>query len=451
MTGAKQLRTATAVMITVALIALLAVPCAVGFELGSETHDSDVSAELTYSVQERRRICEEVWRKIGLWYSYFDDKGIDWEAVKSRYLDLAAWARNDRDFFACITSLLRELHDGHSYVYEYPKPVPGMGNRGTPRVLVVEAEGRPVVAEVTLGCDADVKGVVPGLEITSVDGQPAEERIHSLIPLVTASTPWHARSAAVAAILDGDLDQAVQVGLRRPDGTVFGVSLAREPFERRPEAITTQVLDEGIGLLRLPSFSASNLGLKSGEALVRAFDDALEQLRATKAIIIDMRGNSGGDDAVAGRCAGRFFASATAFPSFQMRMVTLGVPWFAPRIGRSVSPRGPWQYTGPVVLLIDEFVFSSAEHFVAGMHDSGRAITIGYATAGSSGNPVRLEVSGFKFQVSRWREYRADGSLIEGHGAPADVVVRPTVADLASGVDRVLAVAIDYLGRPASR
>ena len=69
MTGAKQLRTATAVMITVALIALLAVPCAVGFELGSETHDSNVSAELTYSVQERRRICEEVWRKIGLWYA----------------------------------------------------------------------------------------------------------------------------------------------------------------------------------------------------------------------------------------------------------------------------------------------------------------------------------------------------------------------------------------------
>ncbi len=158
-----------------------------------------------------------------------------------------------------------------------------------------------------------------------------------------------------------------------------------------------------------------------------------------------MRGNGGGDDRLAGRCAGRFFTSAVAFPSFQMRMVTFGKPWFAPRMGRSVSPRGAWQYTQPVVLLIDEFVISSAEHFVAGMHDSGRAITIGHTTAGSSGNPIRLEISGFKFQVSRWREYRACGSLIEGNGVPADIVVRPTINDLATGVDTVLVRALDYI------
>ena len=450
-TSQTQLRRATAGMLAAALIALLVMPCAVGSELGSETHESSAPAELTYSTQERRRICEEVWRKVGLWYSYFDDKGIDWESVKPRYLDLAAGARSDREFFACITGLLRELRDGHSYVYEYPKPIPGMGNRGTPRARVVEAEGRPVVAEVTPGSDAEARKLVPGMEIVSVDGQPAEERIRSLIPLVTASTTWYARSAAVTAILNGDLDEAVRVELRRPEGTVFSVSLAREPLERRSEAIGAQVLSGGIGLLRLPSFSASNMGLKSGDALVREFDDALEQLRATKAIIIDMRGNGGGDDAVAGRCAGRFFKSAVAFPSFQMRMVTLGVPWFAPRLARSVSPRGTWQYTQPVVLLIDEFVFSSAEHFVAGMHDSGRATTIGHTTAGSSGNPMQLEVGGFKFQVSRWREYRADGSLIEGHGVPADIVARPSIADLANGVDRVLAAAIDYLDDPASR
>ncbi|MGI6132024.1 MAG: S41 family peptidase [Bacillota bacterium] len=451
MANSARFRAATAVMLAAAFMVMLVMPHAFGSESGSETRGNGASADLSYSIEERRRICEEVWRKIALWYSYFDDKGIDWESVKPRYLDLAAGSRSDREFFACITSLLRELHDGHSYVYEYPKLVPGMGNRGTPRMRVTETAGRPIVAEVASSSDAEDKGVIPGLEIVSVDGQPAEERIRSLVPLITASTSWYARSAAVAAILNGDLDQAVHVELRRPDGTVFGVSLAREPFERRPEAITARVLDEGIGLLRLPSFSASNLRLKSGDALVRAFDDALEQLRATKAIIIDMRGNGGGDDSVAGRCAGRFFTSPVAFPSFQMRMVTLGVPWFAPRMGRSVSPRGPWQYTGPVVLLIDEFVFSSAEHFAAGMHDSGRATTVGHTTAGSSGNPVPLEVSGFRFQVSRWREYRADGSLIEGHGVPADIAVRPTVADLANGVDRVLAAAIDYLDHLASR
>ncbi len=274
-------------MLAAAFMVMLVMPHAFGSESGSETRGNGASADLSYSIEERRRICEEVWRKIALWYSYFDDKGIDWESVKPRYLDLAAGSRSDREFFACITSLLRELHDGHSYVYEYPKLVAGMGNRGTPRMRVTETAGRPIVAEVASSSDAEDKGIIPGLEIVSVDRQPAEERIRSLVPLITASTSWYARSAAVAAILNGDLDQAVHVELRRPDGTVFGVSLAREPFERRPEAITARGLDEGIGLLRLPSFSASNLRLKSGDALVRAFDDALEQLRATKAIIVD--------------------------------------------------------------------------------------------------------------------------------------------------------------------
>lgn len=163
---------------------------------------------------------------------------------------------------------------------------------------VVEAEGKPVIAQVAPGSDAETKGVLPGQVIVAVDGDAAEERISSLVPLITASAPWHARSAAVATVLDGALDQAVQVELRHPDGTMFGVSLPREPFERQVEGITVRILDGGIGLLRLPSFSASSMGLRTGDALVRAFDAALGQLKGTNALIVDMRGNGGGDDSV---------------------------------------------------------------------------------------------------------------------------------------------------------
>ncbi len=405
--------------------------------------------ELTYSPEERQRICEEIWEKIGLWYSYFDDKGIDWESVKQRYLDQVAGTQSDYEFFASMSAMVRELEDGHSYIYDYPRQVPS--NRGRPRIHIVEAEGKPIVAKVAFGSDAEAQGIVPGLKIVSVDGEPANQRIDFLVPRVHSSTPWHRRSVAVAAMLEGDLDEPVQVELESQDGKVFSLRLLREPFVAEPASITAAVLDGDIGLLTLPSFSASYMGLKSGDDLVKAFDAALEQLRGTKALIIDMRGNGGGDDRVAQRCAGRFFTSSVAFPGFQMRMVTLGKPWFAPRIGRNVSPRGEWQYSGAIVLLVDEFVISSAEHFVAGMHDSGRATTIGHTTAGSSGNPIRLEVSGFKFQVSRWRELRTDGSLIEGQGVPADISVSPTVDDIARRIDGALICAVDYLKSYLSR
>lgn len=399
--------------------------------------------ELTYSLDKRMEICREILHKMSLWYSYSDEKNIDWESIRQRYLTQAVEATSDYEFIAGMSAMVRELHDGHSYMYDYPKSV--SVNRGRPCVRIIEAEGKPIVAKVVSGSDADTKGVVPGLEIVSVNGQPAEERIRSLIPLVHSSTPWHARGVAIAAMLNGNLNEAVRVEFMNQDGKAFSLELACEDFVREIAAITAEVLCGNIGLLTLPSFSASNLGLESGDALVKEFDAALERLKETKALIIDVRGNGGGDDKVAGSCAGRFFTSKVEFPGFRMRMVTLGRPWFTPRIRRSVSPRGKWQYTQPVVLLVDESVMSSAEHFVAGMHDSGRSTTIGHNTAGSSGNPIRLEVSGFKFQVSRWQEYRSGGTLIEGHGVPADIAVGPTINDIADGIDTVLMLAMGYL------
>lgn len=81
---------AVALAVVSASIALVAVPRA---------HGGGVSAELTYSAHERQRICEEVLRKIRLWYSYFDEKGIDWELIGQPYLDRVASAGSDREFF----------------------------------------------------------------------------------------------------------------------------------------------------------------------------------------------------------------------------------------------------------------------------------------------------------------------------------------------------------------
>ena len=196
-------------------------------------------ADLTYSLEERQRICEEIWHKIDLWYSYFDDKDIDWESVRQVYLDEVAEARSDYEFFASMGAMVRELQDSHSYMYDYPKPV--SINRGKPGIRIAEAEGKPVVAEVVPGSDAEGKGIVPGLEIVSVDGYPAEECISSLVPLVHLNTVACA-GVAVAAILEGDVDTMVQVELMSLDGNVLNLQLIREPFVRQTEAITARIL-----------------------------------------------------------------------------------------------------------------------------------------------------------------------------------------------------------------
>lgn len=404
----------------------------------------------SYTPEQRRSMATEVWADIKLRYSYFEDKGLDWDAIGRKYISLAETAGSDRDFYSAVTEMVRQLRDGHSYVYGYPGPVSGEA-RGATAVSIALVDGKPTVVAVRPGSSAAALGVLPGMQVTEVDGVPVEAALERLQVVVTASTPWYARAAAAKALLNGALSRAVEVKLVDWAGSGVTVELAREESARSVEPIEGRMLPGNVGYIRLPSFSTGNLGLDSAAEFKTVFDRALEVVRGSAALVIDVRGNGGGDDRLAGACARRLLAAATDFPSFQLRVVALGMGWFTPVLRRSVAPRGLWQYTRPVVLCIDEFVFSSAENFVAGLHDSGRATTVGTTTAGSSGNPVQREVAGFRYQVSRWREYRTTGELIEGGGVPADVAVTPTIEGVRAGRDEVLEKAIEVAAALAGR
>ena len=403
----------------------------------------DAPADCSYTPQQRRSIASDIWSDIKLRYSYFDEKGIDWDAVGRVFIAKAENASSDREFFAAVSDMVRELHDGHSYVYSYPK------SSGRPwgysALTIADIEGIPTVVEVDPGSSAARAGVVTGMHILRVDGRNAQELVDANQAMVTSSTPWNAKAVAVRSLLSGDLKEPVTVELATNDGSVVEVSLERVQPSRTVDPIEARLLPGNIGYVRLASFSTGVLGMGSSEEFLKAFDNALETVKGSNGLIVDLRGNGGGNDVLAGKCAGRLLSSTTEFPNFQMRMVTLGVPWFGPIMRRSVTPRGSWQYRAPIVLIIDEFVFSSAEHFVAGLHDSGRAITVGSCTAGSSGNPIQREVGGFGYQISRWREYRITGELIEGFGIPADMPVKPTRAGTVAGRDEVLETAVQII------
>ncbi len=81
--------------------------------------------------------------------------------------------------------------------------------------------------------------------------------------------------------------------------------------------------------------------------------------------------------------------------------------------------------------------------------DNGRAVLIGEATAGSSGQPysARLE-DGSQFFVGAKREYFPDGSQFESVGIEPDIRSLPTPADLRNGRDPTLETALESLRDP---
>jgi len=174
-------------------------------------------------------------------------------------------------------------------------------------------------------------------------------------------------------------------------------------------------------------------------------DAALDHLRDTRALILDVRMNPGGDEQLALQFAARFTAAPRTTGAVRFRNGPLHADFDEPR-ARVVRPRGAWQYTRPVVVLTGRGSASSNETFIAAMREFPNVTLAGDTTAGASGNPAFYDLGGgWQYSVSRWIETAADGMVIEGNGIAPRVYVPASAADFQQGRDPVLEWALGHL------
>jgi hypothetical protein len=125
-----------------------------------------------------------------------------------------------------------------------------------------------------------------------------------------------------------------------------------------------------------------------GTNTIRAadFDAALERFRHAPGMIIDVRMNPGGNDSLAFDIAGRFARTSVVFGYVRFRNGPSHTD-MGPPTTRTLNPRGSWQYTGTVLLLIGRRCASSNESLIAAMGQLPNVTLVGDRTAGSTGNP----------------------------------------------------------------
>jgi hypothetical protein len=154
----------------------------------------------------------------------------------------------------------------------------------------------------------------------------------------------------------------------------------------------------------------------SDDTVPAAFDQALMQMRATRALIIDVRMNGGGSENLAQKVAGRFLDQPFTYAYDQVRTGPSHTDLSA-KNPRQTGPGGQWRYDRPVLLLIGQRCMSSNESFVAMMAGAPQVTTMGDHTAGSSGNPRIFQLPlAMSVSVSQWIDYLPDGTLLDEHG-----------------------------------
>ncbi|HZR16232.1 MAG TPA: S41 family peptidase [Verrucomicrobiae bacterium] len=172
---------------------------------------------------------------------------------------------------------------------------------------------------------------------------------------------------------------------------------------------------------------------------------ALEQMRNTRGLMVDVRLNGGGSEDLAEEVAGRFLDKEFVYAFSQFRNgpshTNLTV-----KLERRVSPQGPWRYDRPVVLLIGQKCMSSNESFIAMMSGAQQVTVMGDHTCGSSGNPKIIHLPlDMTVSVPSWIDYLPDGTPLDERGFQPQVVFDPSSGAFEGLRDDLLTAALARL------
>jgi hypothetical protein len=172
---------------------------------------------------------------------------------------------------------------------------------------------------------------------------------------------------------------------------------------------------------------------------------ALEQMRNTRGLIVDVRLNGGGGEPLAMEFAGRFLEKESVYACSQFRNGPSHTN-LTEKYERKVAPRGPWRYNRPVLLLIGQKCMSSDESFVGMMTGDPQITTMGDHTCGSSGNPgiVRLPLD-LTVSVPKWIDYLPDGTPLDERGFQPQIPFKAAPGAFEGDHDDLLTAALARL------
>lgn len=411
------------------------------------------TAQPAVVVSPRQKIFDIVWRTVR--DSHYDPKlnGVNWVAVRAKYLPLAEKAKDQAAFYGVLNTMLGELKQSHLGVIP-PTTLKATEDIGTNPTVPGETgesgitaqwiEKLPVVVRVADKSAAMESGVKSGDVIVAINGKP----IAPLLEKVLSATPnRHAGEervvvwATLDTLLAGTVGTPYQLTVKDSRDTEKTVTIT--PTKSTAKLVTfgalppirteleTKTLSGGIGYVRFSIFLLT---------LSDPVKDAIHEFanQGAPGLIIDLRGNRGGVGIMASGIAGTLAANQINFGTMKTRAFPQKFVSF---------PQEPI-YKGKVVVLTDEGSISTSEIMAAGLQESKRARIIGRQTAGMVlPSQVIMLPDGGRFQYV-FADFRTPkGVFLEGVGVTPDIPVILTRASLAASPsgDPILDAALSYL------
>jgi carboxyl-terminal processing protease len=393
------------------------------------------------------------WKEASYNFVFFDKVKSNWDSIYYSFLPKVIATKNIYDYWKILNQFAKTLKDGHTGIYT---PDFFWKDIGNPPVQWIKVDNRRFVNRI----DEKLLTEIPlGTEVLGVNELAFDDFI--------------SKGNSIAGIKGTGLTFA----FKAKDGKEFKKEITRVagkdwsikyyPPAKQWSEFEFKMLDNNIAYAKINTFENDSIPIK--------FRKEISKINKSKAVIIDVRENGGGNTeyaiGVAKHLTDKPFmvgsawktrvhkAANKAWGSVSMYGDTsewtkknfqylIGNEWENHAGDTIAIEKSVEKIKVPIFILIGANTFSAAEDFLILLDGSKNIKLIGQPSAGSSGQPLMFELpKGLTGRVCAKRDTYPDGRDFIGIGIKPNIYVKKNVDDYKNGIDTELKTAINQLNK----
>ncbi len=407
------------------------------------------------------------WTEVKYNFAFFDQvPELDWQQVLLDYLPKVRNAESNLEYYGVLQEVCALLKDGHTNIY---LPAELRDLKGKPSVAVTPIEGKLYITNIAV----ELLEMIPlGSQLMSVENVPVEDYIQKYVrPYISSSTEHIRRNMEATEVLEGYRTDSVHIEIQTPQGQLKELALSRIPSDG--EWAISQDQWKLFEFKRYGDIAYVSLNSFGTEKIVDEFESYLDSLRNSKALIIDLRQNGGGNSWNGYNILRHLSDRPLITSKWRTREHKPAYKAWGAFVEEGSDNLGSWDRESlasfkddywfesgpdtiapgnegltilPTLVLMSNNTASAAEDFLVAADPLENIVTMGDYSYGSTGQPMFIRLpGGGKARICTKRDTYPNGREFVGYGIEPDIPLSMTLGDILENEDSVLKGALEYL------